>query len=169
MPNLYKIPLHENTPDIVNAIVEIPKGTSTKYEYDQELEIFRLDRCLTSAMVYPTNYGFIPNTLGADGDPLDILVYANAPIQRTTLVECRVIGVLDMDDDGDKDYKILGVPTSGVKKKTDIHQVSRLFLDVTKNFFQHYKDLSNKKVLVHDWLDREAALEIIRKDSLNVS
>ena len=169
MPNLYKIPLHENSPDIVNAIVEIPKGTSTKYEYDQELEIFRLDRCLTSAMVYPANYGFIPNTLGAHGDPLDILVYANAPIERTTLVECRVIGVLDMDDDGDKDYKILGVPTSGVKKKTDIHQVSRLFLDVTKNFFQHYKDLSNKKVLVHDWLDREAALKIIRKDSLNVS
>ena len=169
MPNLYKIPLHENTPDIVNAIVEIPKGTSTKYEYDQELEIFRLDRCLTSAMVYPTNYGFIPNTLGADGDPLDILVYANAPIERTTLVECRVIGVLDMDDDGDKDYKILGVPTSSIKNKTDIHQISQLFLDVTKNFFQHYKDLSNKKVLVHDWLDREAALAIIRRDSLNVS
>ena len=166
MINLYKIPLHESSPDIVNAIVEIPKGTSTKYEYDYELGVFRLDRCLTSAMVYPTNYGFIPNTLAADGDPLDILVYANAPIERTTLVECRVIGVLDMVDDGDKDYKILGVPVSSVKKKTDIHQVSKLFRDVTRNFFQHYKDLSRKKVLVHDWMDREAALKIIEKDSI---
>lgn len=169
MINLYKIPLHKNSPDVVNAIVEIPKGTCTKYEYDPELEIFRLDRCLTSAMVYPANYGFIPNTLGADGDPLDILVYANAPIERTTLVECNVIGVLDMDDEGDKDYKILGVPTSAVKRKHDIHEMSRLFLDVTRNFFQHYKDLSKKKVLVHDWLDREAALKIIKKDSLNAS
>lgn len=166
MTNLYKIPTHKQSPEVVNAVVEIPKGTSTKYEYDYELEIFRLDRCLTSAMVYPANYGFIPGTLGADGDPLDILVYANAPIMRTTLVECTVIGALDMIDDGAKDYKILGVPTSAIKKKTDIHQVSKLFLDVTKNFFQHYKDLSNKKVLVHDWLDREAALQIIREDTI---
>lgn len=169
MINLYKIPVHGESPNVVNAIVEIPKGTSTKYEYDHELEIFRLDRCLSSAMVYPANYGFIPNTLGDDGDPLDILVYANAPIERTTLVECDVIGVLDMDDAGEKDYKILGVPTSAIKKKTNIDQVSRLFLDVTKNFFQHYKDLSHKKVLVHGWLDREAALEIIKRDTLSVS
>jgi inorganic pyrophosphatase len=165
MINLYEIPVHENSPDVVNAIVEIPKGTSTKYEYDYKLGVFRLDRCLTSAMVYPTNYGFIPNTLAADGDPLDILIYANAPIERTTLVECTVIGALDMVDDGDKDYKILGVPTSSIKKKHDIHQVSKLFRDVTKNFFQHYKDLSRKTVEVREWLNRETALDIIRKDT----
>ena len=165
MINLYDIPTHDHSPDVVNAIVEIPKGTSTKYEYDYKLGVFRLDRCLTSAMVYPTNYGFIPNTLAADGDPLDILIYANAPIERTTLVECNVIGALDMDDAGDKDYKILGIPTSAIKKKREIHQISKLFRDVTKNFFQHYKDLSRKEVVVHEWLDRETAIDIIRRDT----
>ena len=102
--NLYEIPTHVSSPEIINAIIEIPRETSAKYEYDKDLEIFRLDRCLQSAMVYPGNYGFIPNTLAADGDPLDVVVFNRTPIQRGTLVECKVLGSLNLEDDGTKVY-----------------------------------------------------------------
>ena len=161
--NLYKIPHHPNSPRTINAIIEIPKGTSAKYEYDVQNEVFMLDRCLTSAMVYPANYGFIPSTLGDDGDALDVLVYNSMPIDRGTLVECTVIGVLDMEDDGDKDYKILAAPTSHIKQYNSIRQVDQLFLKVTKNFFEHYKELNDKDVIVHDWHSRTVAYDIIKK------
>lgn len=165
MPNLYKIPTHHLSPVIVNAIIEIPKGTSTKYEYDPNLQVFKLDRCLTSAMVYPANYGFIPNTLGDDGDPLDIMLYTQGIIQTGTLVECVVIGALDMEDDGDKDYKILARPKSSLWVPDDIHQIRQDFMQITKNFFEHYKDLDRKKVVCNGWLDRETTYDIIRKDT----
>lgn len=165
MPSLYNIPLHEEYPYKVNAIVEIPKGTSTKYEYDKDLELFRLDRCLTSAMIYPSNYGFIPSTLGEDGDALDVLVYNTIPIQRETLVECNVIGMLDMEDDGEKDYKILGCPTSHIKEYTTLDDIDSLFLKVTKNFFEHYKELNDKEVVIHDWMRRQDAYTVLRAGS----
>lgn len=164
--NLYNIPVHSDSPRTINAIIEIPKGTSAKYEYDPVNEVFRLDRCLTSAMVYPANYGYIPSTLGDDGDALDVLVYNSMPIDRGTLVECTVIGVLDMEDDGDKDYKILASPTSHIKQYNSIKQVDRLFLKVTENFFEHYKELNNKEVIVHDWHGRTVAYDIINNSNI---
>ena len=113
--NLELVEVHKDTPKIINAIVEIPKGTSAKYEYNPELDMFQLDRCLPSSMQYPCSYGFVPSTLAEDGDPLDILIYNDTPIQRETLVECNVIGVLDMEDDSGRDWKILGAPTSHIK------------------------------------------------------
>ena len=107
--NLYNLPTHKESPKRVNAIVEIPKDTNVKYEYDPIHSVFSYDRSLISAMVYPSSYGFIPSTLAEDGDALDILIYNAVPIQTGTLVECRVIGVLDMEDDGFKDFKILGI------------------------------------------------------------
>jgi inorganic pyrophosphatase len=114
-------------------------------------------------MVYPASYGFIPQTLGDDGDALDILVYNATPIERGTVVECKVIGVLDMDDEGDKDYKILGVPTSHVRRYNSLNNIDNLFLDITKNFFLHYKDLNKKTVNVYDWHEKNVAHEIIKK------
>ena len=125
--NLYNIPIHQKSPNIANAIVEIPKGTSVKYEYDKDLGVFKYDRSLTSAMTYPCSYGYIPNTLGEDGDPLDFLVYNATPIDRATLVECKVIAVLDMEDDGEKDYKILGVPTSHVRRHYNLKALTPCF------------------------------------------
>ena len=84
----------------VNCIIEIPKGTNTKYEYDENLNIFKLDRCLVSSLQYPINYGFIPRTIALDGDPLDVLVFNHDPIDRGVLVSCRVLGVLGFIDGG---------------------------------------------------------------------
>lgn len=163
--NLYNINTHEQSPDVINTIIEIPRGTSAKYEYDPELELFRLDRCLMSAMVYPANYGFIPNTLAADGDPLDVLIYNRTPIDRGTLVECRPIGVLNMTDDGCKDYKILAVPVSHYRQQTSLRDIEDLFLDVTRNFFEHYKELNDKCVEVGRWHGRSRAKNIIHNDT----
>ena len=88
--------MHESSPKVINAIVEIPKDTSAKYEYNADLDTFQLDRCLPSSMKYPCSYGFVPSTLAEDDDPLDILIYNNVPIERGTIVECNVIGALDM-------------------------------------------------------------------------
>lgn len=159
--NLFKLPMHQNTPRVVNAVVEIEKGSSVKYEYDGDLGVFRYDRSLDSAMVYPSNYGSIPGTLCDDGDPLDILILTQQPIDKGTMVECRVLGVLDMEDEGYKDYKVLAVPTSTRKRFRNLNDVDSLFLRISKNFFTHYKDLENKQVSVGDWLPKEEALNII--------
>jgi inorganic pyrophosphatase len=163
--NLYKLPLHKDFPKIVDAVIEIPKGKSVKYEYDPQ-GYFRYDRSLTSAMVYPASYGFIPSTMADDGDALDVLVYNRIPIDRGTVVECKVIGVLDMEDEGStagihKDYKILGVPTSHVRGYDSLNDVDQMFLAIAKNFFLHYKDLNNKDVRVFDWHEKDKAYEII--------
>lgn len=164
--NLYNIPTHKNSPELINAVIEIPRGTSAKYEYDKELSIFRLDRCLQSAMVYPANYGFIPNTLAADGDPLDVVVFNRTPIQRGTLVECKVLGSLNMEDNGAKDYKILAVPTSHYRTYDTLSDIEDLFLDVTRNFFEHYKDLNQTTVKVGKWHGKQRAHEIIKSDTI---
>jgi inorganic pyrophosphatase len=166
--NLYNIATHIDSPVIVNAIVEIPKGDSAKYEYDPTLEVFRLDRCLMSAMVYPASYGFIPDTLAEDGDALDIIIYNATPISRGSLVECKVIGCLDMQDDGVNDYKVLACPVSHVKDYVRIDDVDPVWLTVAENFFQHYKELDGKKVTTNGWLRREVTYDIINQSEIVV-
>ena len=161
--NLYSIPTHAESPSIINAVIEIPKGTSAKYEYDGEWDVFKLSRCLASAMVYPASYGFVPSTITDDGDALDVIVYNSTPIARRSLVECKVVGALDMTDDGDKDYKILAVPTSHVREYTDLSDIDPMFLNVASNFFQHYKDLEEKDVCIYGWLEKNRAIEIVRE------
>ncbi len=165
--NLYNLPTHKESPKIVDAVVEIPKGVSTKYEYHPN-GYFCYDRSLASAMVYPSSYGFIPSTYADDGDPLDILVYNRIPIDRGTVVECSVIGVLDMEDEGStvglhKDYKILGVPTSHVRDYQSLSDIDPMFLSIAKNFFLHYKDLNHKEVKVLDWHEKDKAFEVINQ------
>lgn len=159
--NLYDIPIHAESPRVVNAVIEIPKHTSAKYEYDTDTCLFKLDRCLRSAMVYPANYGFIPSTKADDGDALDILIYCSTAIERGTLVECKVLGCLDMTDNGEKDYKVLAVPTSHHKKYSELEDLNEDWLKIAANFFAHYKDLDHKRVTVDSWLTREQTYSII--------
>ena len=161
--NLYHIPPHKNSPDIVNAIIEIPKATNVKYEYDSENGVFAYDRDLLSAMNYPASYGFVPSTKADDGDALDIFLYNPKPIDRGVLVETKVIGVLDMDDGGFKDYKVLGVPIFSVRQYETLHDIDMYFLKICHNFFAHYKDLGEKPVNINGWHDAEFAKEIILK------
>jgi|TARA_R100001163_G_scaffold30695_1_gene24141 inorganic pyrophosphatase len=164
--NLELIEVNESSPKIINAIVEIPKGTSAKYEYNAQLDTFQLDRCLPSSMKYPCSYGFVPSTLAEDNDPLDILIYNETPIDRGTLVECNVIGVLDMKDSGGQDWKILGTPTSHVRNYRSMRDIDPMFIKVASYFFKHYKDLNNKYVEVGEWHGKQFAYDII-KDCCN--
>lgn len=166
--NMYDLPSHPKSPKIVKAVIEIEEGSKNKYEYNGDLGVFEYDRCLTSAMVYPASYGFIPNTLCEDGDPLDILVLSPEPIKRATVVNAKVLGVLDMDDEGSKDYKILAAPSFYSRKYTGLHSIEPAFLKIAKNFFSHYKDLSlsGEKVKVHGWHDQATAYSIINQSKL---
>lgn len=161
--NLELIETNSGSPKVVNAVVEIPKGTSAKYEYNPELDMFQLDRCLPSSMIYPCSYGFVPSTFAEDDDPLDILIYNDVPIQRGTLVECNVIGALDMRDSGGRDWKILGTPTSHVKKYRSLKDIDPMFLKITSYFFKHYKDLNNSYVKVGDWHGKPKTYDIIKE------
>ena len=161
--SLFDIPTHRNSPRVVNAIIEIEKYSSIKYEYDKELDVFRYDRGLDSAMVYPANYGSIPGTYCDDGDPLDILIISERPIDKGTLIEARPLGVLDMDDDGEKDYKVIAVPISTRRRFRNLDDVDPMFLQICENFFAHYKDLEGKEVVVHNWLNKQKAFEIVEQ------
>ncbi|MEO5937035.1 MAG: inorganic diphosphatase, partial [Terriglobales bacterium] len=110
--NYLQLPIGENAPDTVNAVIEIPAGEVNKYEYDKNLDIFKLDRNLHSPVHYPGDYGFIPRTLSQDGDPLDVLVLVDAPTFTGCLVVVRPIGMLEMLDQGKADEKILGVASN---------------------------------------------------------
>lgn len=162
--NLYEIPTHQASPNIVNAIIEIPQGTSVKYEYNSDLDVFVADRTLCSAMTYPANYGFIPKTITDDGDALDILVFNSEPIDRGTLVEARVLGILDMNDGDEKDWKIIAAPISHLKTYNYLDDIDPVLLKATKHFFAHYKDIGNSKgTQVFDWHSSAKAREIILK------
>ena len=164
--NYKKIPVGENAPGTVNCVIEIPRDTHQKYEFDSEIQAFRLDRILNTAMRYPANYGFIPSTLGEDNDPLDIITYNWSPMAMGSVVSCHVIGVLEMEDDGEMDWKLIGRPVTSPKKNVvDIHNVNESFLAQAKNFFQHYKDLDGKTVKIGEWFPRDKALTII-EDSI---
>jgi inorganic pyrophosphatase len=165
MSNLYELPIHVDSPRVINAVIEIPKGTSAKYEYDNELALFRLDRCLVSAMTYPASYGFIPKTSTHDGDALDVVVFNATPLDRGTLVECNVVDCLDMEDNGDKDYKILACPVSHVKEYARLSDIDPMFLKVAENFFNHYKDLdiNESRVTIKGWMGRQAAYDVIKE------
>src|ERR687884_464253 len=102
-----EIPIGEGAPDVFNVVVEIPKGSANKYEYDTRLNIFRLDRPLYSPMHYPGDYGFVPSTLSGDGDPLDVLVLVESPSFTGCLLEARTVGMLVMHDQGLEDLKLL--------------------------------------------------------------
>ena len=149
-----------------DVTIEIPKGSRNKYEVDHESGRVRLDRYLFTSMGYPTDYGFIEDTLGEDGDPLDALVLLPQPLYPGVLVEARPVGMFKMVDEAGGDDKVLCVPAGDHRWDhiQDIGDVPEFELDVIKHFFVHYKDLEpNKFVKAADWVGRaEAEAEVER-------
>ena len=161
-----------NIPDKINAIIEIPYGSSVKYELDKESGAVFVDRVMASAVFYPANYGFIANTLADDGDPVDILVLNEYPIQAGAVIPCRLIGVLGMEDESGMDEKLLALPTSKVDARYEdiksLDDVPKATLAKIKNFFETYKILEKDKwVKVQDFKDTKAAVEILEKAIAN--
>lgn len=159
----HDVEVGENAPDTVNAIVEIPTGTRNKYELDKKTGMLKLDRVLYTSVYYPHNYGFIPQTLGEDNDPLDIVVLTQASVQPLTLLEATVIGVMHMLDNGEDDAKIIAVAKSdmAVNHIEDISQLPVHFSRELQIFFEDYKKLENKTVVVNEFQNREEARRIV--------
>jgi inorganic pyrophosphatase len=159
------IPTTHDDYDHVNCIIEIPKGTNTKYEYDENLNVFKLERCLVSSLQYPINYGFIPQTIALDNDPLDVLVFNHDPIDRGTLVSCRVLGMLGFEDDGEIDNKLIAVPHWSPKDKySKLHDIELSHLKIFRQFFKIYKVDRKTDTKVGDWKSSTSAMKAL-KDS----
>ncbi|SFE33224.1 inorganic diphosphatase [Alteribacillus iranensis] len=150
---------------VVEALIEIPTGSQNKYEYDKEKGVFKLDRVLFSPMFYPAEYGYIDETLALDGDPLDILVLVTNPTFPGCVIDSRVIGYLEMIDDGDEDQKLLAVPVEDPRFK-DVHSINDIpshKLDEIAHFFKTYKDLQNKKTEIGAWKGAEEAAQLVEE------
>src|SRR5260370_35095123 len=153
----------DGLPARFTAVIEIPMGSSVKYELDKETGLLRLDRILYSAVYYPANYGFIPQTLAEDDDPLDVLVLCQEAVAPLTLVHARAIGLMTMVDAGKKDHKVLAVAVddpeyNGFRQAADLpgHRLSML-----RRFFQDYKTLEGKAVAADEFQPAQASLRII--------
>ncbi len=151
----------KESPKIVNAIIEIPRDSQQKYELDKESGILKLDRFLYSAVYYPGDYGFIPQTLWEDGDPMDIIILTNRPVYPLTLVQARVIGVIRMIDGDELDDKIIGVYVGDPRysEYNSLKDIPKHVAVELKHFFETYKELQlgAEKVRVPEILDREFA------------
>jgi inorganic pyrophosphatase len=165
---MIKHPWHEaatgrEVPEFVNGVIEISTGMRAKYEVDKETGMLKLDRVLYSSVYYPANYGFIPQTLGEDMDPLDIMILSLVPIQPLCLVPARVIGVMRMIDQGLEDEKILAVAEkdASVDHLRDVSELPPHFRVELKEFFETYKRLENKSVTIPDFQGKDVALKII--------
>lgn len=157
------------SPEMVNAIIEIPKGSRTKYEVDKGTGLLKMDRIIYSSFHYPINYGFIPQTLGLDNDPLDILVICSQSLHPLCLVEGRVIGNMQMIDSGEQDDKIIAVASKdpSVNHINNVEDLPKHFVSELRNYFEQYKVLENKQVQIEEFQSREAAYQIIQ-DSINL-
>jgi len=146
-----------------SCIVEIPKGSRNKYEFDHERNVIRLDRFLFSSVVYPTDYGFIPDTLSLDGDPLDVMVLVSEPTFPGCMIEVKPIGLFRMEDDQGVDDKVLAVPLTdpGWNTLESLDSVSEQLKNEIAHFFTVYKQLENKKVEVDGWYSCDDALKVI--------
>lgn len=163
--SLADIPIGEKSPDVVNAVIEIPKGSHQKFEYDEKLNVIRLDRVLHSPVYYPTDYGFIPETRSEDGDHLDILLMISDPLFPGCVVSARPIGVLYMEDQKEKDEKIIAVAENDplLAHMRNIEDVDDFFKKEIHHFFEVYKELEEKVVKVHHWHGKDLALSIIKE------
>ena len=166
---LNKIRHGKNSPEDINVVIEIPAfDKPVKYEFDKESSMIIVDRFMSTVMQYPANYGFIPNTLSDDGDPVDVLVITPVPLIHGAVINCRPVGVLKMTDESGYDAKIIAVPTEKLTALYDnvkeIKDLPALLLLQIKHFFEHYKDLEPKKwVKVDGWGSaQEAKNEIIK-------
>jgi inorganic pyrophosphatase len=164
---LDRVPSGNNIPNDFNVIIEIPaQSNPIKYEIDKESAALWVDRFMGTAMQYPTNYGYIPQTISDDGDPVDVLVITPVPLLARCVIRCRALGLLDMSDEAGRDPKILAVPiaalTSYYNKIKDVNDLPKASLDMISHFFEHYKDLEEGKWdRIDGWVGQDfAAAEI---------
>lgn len=165
----WHVSIGDHAPEIINAIIEIPKNSSMKYELEKTSGLLKLDRVLYSAVHYPMNYGLVPQTYFEDGDPLDILVMCSMNIEPLCIVEARVIGIMRMEDENGLDDKIISVADKdpAYMHVNDIEDIPKHTLNELKNFFEYYKMLENKKVEVGELLGKEQAFQCV-KDSMRL-
>lgn len=162
-----KIPAASNAPDDINVIIEIPaNSTPVKYEVDKDMDAVLVDRFMATPMFYPANYGYMPQTLGDDGDPLDILVVTPYPLMIGSVIRCRPIGILNMSDEGGQDAKVVAVPidklTALYKDVQEATDLPELLLKQIEHFFERYKDLEpGKWVKIDNWAGREEARKAV--------
>ena len=166
--NISKLSVGKNPPREVNVFIEIPQGSSVKYELDKESGVIMVDRFNFTAMFYPFNYGFIPGTSAEDGDPADVLVISSYPVEPGTVIPSRPIGMLEMEDEAGIDTKIIAVPTLKVdpffSKINDIVDLDEMTKKKIQHFFNHYKELEpNKWVKIKSFLSKEEAFKAIKK------
>lgn len=157
------IPPGTGEPSVANMIVEIPKGRRTKFEVDKQTGLIKMDRYLYSSAVYPGDYGFIPQTLAEDHDPLDVLVMVNEPTFSGCLIETRVVGIFKMRDKGQNDFKILGVPNKDplFEAMRKIEDVPKHFLREVEHFFSTYKQLEGVTIEPLGWASHDdGAVEV---------
>ncbi len=164
--DLSKIPAGKNPPEDIYVVIEIPQGSGIKYEVDKESGAIFVDRFLYTAMYYPFNYGFIPNTLAEDGDPTDVLVISSEPVVPGSVIRSRPIGMLEMEDEEGIDTKIIAVPVTKLDRTFEniktVFDLSDAILNKIKHFFEHYKELEpGKWVRVRSFKGIEEALKDI--------
>jgi len=163
------VPIGYDPPNDINVIVEVPiGGEPVKYEMDKASGTLFVDRMLYTAMRYPGNYGFVPHTMSADGDPIDVLIANQRPLIPGCVINCRPVGVLLMSDEKGGDEKVIAVPSSKVtaryEKVLSYHDLPKSLVHQIAHFFEHYKDLEEGKwVRVDRWGDHEEARELIRQ------
>ena len=163
--NYLHLPIGESSPEEINVVVEIPEKSRNKYEYDKSLDIFRLDRALHSPIFYPGDYGFVPQTLALDDDPLDVLILTIEPTFVGCLVVARPIGLLKMLDEGKEDDKVLAVPV-GEPSFEGIHNYTQIFphtIRKIQHFFETYKLLEGKQTSTQGWEDAAAARRVVQE------
>jgi inorganic pyrophosphatase len=163
----HDVPLGDKAPEEFNVIIEIPKGSNNKYEIDKKTGLIALDRANYSSAPYPFDYGFAPQTLWEDNDPLDIVVLSTFPIQVGVLVRVRPVAGLEMTDEGEGDYKIIAVPVSDKRWEDtkDLKDINKHTIKEIKNFFETYKQLKgeNSVVTISAVDEKEEAKEAVLK------
>ncbi len=161
----HAVPSGRLTPEFINGIIEIPKGSRAKYELDKETGLLKMDRVLYSSVYYPANYGFIPRTYCDDKDPLDILILSQIEVVPMCLVSAQVIGAMRMIDGGEADDKIIAVAEGdmSVNHINDISELPAHFIRELETFFEDYKKLENKSVVIEEFQSKFIALQIVEK------
>jgi inorganic pyrophosphatase len=161
----HDLSLGEKAPEEFRVIIEIPKGSKNKYEIDKETGLIKLDRAMKSAQDYPFDYGFAPQTLWEDNDPLDVVVLTTYPLSPGILVDVRPIAVMHMIDGGEGDDKIIVVPVSDPRweEVKDLQDINKHTVKEIQHFFETYKQIENKVVEVHGFEGKEEAMEAVKK------
>lgn len=165
--NLKSIQPGNNPPEDINVIIEIPEGCLVKYEFDKKAGVIFVDRFVRTTMGYPANYGFVPNTMSGDGDPVDVIVLCSQPLHPGVMVNVKPIALLEMEDESGIDAKVIAVPSEksdpfyGIMN--DLQDIPEAQKAKIKHFFEHYKELEpGKWVKLKEWRGKKEAMEEIR-------